>query len=233
MDSYFCNDKPHSISDWSQEDTSVFRKYKVPELSLRHVIAQPFGQLLFYEFLTKDYLIQYNLFHITDNVKVTIIGSRKLPNILLNLWSSMVYSMNDETPWFIRSHHYSLENKPYFKWEAHLKKDRQYSFLRIYFPPEQLEMLTEDTEKLKSFIDNVSLLKCAFYPLDFMWTTSNMTQEIMKIMHWEIKDPTDKKAIQKKELYLQQVTMALLIEGLDNLTRDGRRPSRRRFQGVR
>ena len=126
-----------------REDTSAFRKYKVPTLSLWwHIIAQPFGQLLFYEFLTKDYLIQYNLFHITDNVKVTIIGSRKLPNILLNLWSSMVYSMNDETPWFIRSHHYSLENKPHFKWEAHLKKGRQYSFFRIYFPPEQLEMVS-------------------------------------------------------------------------------------------
>ena len=233
MDSYFCNDKPHSISDWSQEDTSVFRKYKVPSLSLRHIIAQPFGQLLFYEFLTKDYLIEYNLFNITDNVKITIIGSRKMPDLLLNLWSSMVYAVNDEEPRFVRSHHYCLENKPYFKWEAHLKKDRQYSFLHIFFPPEQLELLTDDVQKIKSFVDCVEGLKSSVYPLEFVRTTPDMTQEMIKILHCEVKDPEDKKAIQKKELYLQHVTMALLIEGLDNLTRDGSRPSRRRFQEMR
>lgn len=218
MDRYYCNDVPHNVPEWGEINYQLFRKHKIPALPLKHVIHKPFGTLLFYEYSTYSYTIQYCLFDITKSFRLTIMGNHVHPNLFINLWTPIDQSLNDGPIQRMQPHHYCLENKPYYKWEAYLKKGRQYSFMYIFFPPDKMAQLSGGASSLSHFSKCLPKKEPAKCPQEFIWCTPTMIQETYKMLHTPYPDPT-------KELYLENVVTSAILDGMANVERGG--PKRR------
>lgn len=212
MEIILCNGRQQSRQGNRRVELAVFQEYKIPQLPLRQVVSNTFGELMFYEKKLPDYTIRYRLFNIKENVNVKITGNMRSPGLFFNMWGSINFARDGQPRRFMDSFDYYLDRTLGGTLEAWLEKDRQYGFLNISFPMSYFKPVVDPLRKWAILSACLYDSHSALPPKEFHHANIGMIQEAQKIIHC----PHDCYA---PKLYLESVVNALLLDTIDKSMR--------------
>lgn len=217
MHTLICNGKTQTLESDDSIQPGIDKDYKTPNLRPQYAVRGPFGKVLYYELKVKDFLIRYHLFELKENLDINIIGETTLPEIFIPLWAPFSYHLEDHGSVQMHLSQYSIRYLSRYNWQAYIPKTKQPSLLSVHFPFSFLQTLTGIFPQLEHFTGNVAEDRFSIVSTrQLPFATMAMLQETKKMLRCELHTSS------LKEMLLECILKAFLLDGTENLIQPGR-----------